>query len=79
MPINPTRHSGLTLVEVLIVVILMGLIAVVAIPRFSMTTNVTLENKLDTHLRSLRRAIEGSSPGLRSAFEPDSQGLRAAS
>ena len=58
MPINPTRHSGLTLVEVLIVVILMGVIAVVAIPRFSMTTNVTLENKLDTHLSSLRRAIE---------------------
>ncbi len=58
MHINPASHSGLTLVEVLIVVILMGVIAVVAIPRFSMTTNMTLENKLDTHLRSLRRAIE---------------------
>ncbi len=58
MHINPASHSGLTLVEVLIVVILMGLMAVVAMPRFSMTTNVTLENKLDTHLSSLRRAIE---------------------
>lgn len=52
------RNKGLTLIEVLIVIILMGIIAAVAVPRFSATTSDALENALDANLGSLRSAIE---------------------
>lgn len=52
------KQQGLTLVEVLIVVVLMGIIAAVAIPRFSTTTQEALENTLDANLASMRNAIE---------------------
>ena len=52
------NQNGLTLIEILIVVVLMGIIAAVAIPRFSTTTQEALENTLDANLASLRNAIE---------------------
>jgi prepilin-type N-terminal cleavage/methylation domain-containing protein len=52
------NQKGLTLIEVLIVIILMGIIAAVAVPRFSNTTTDALENALDANLGSLRSAVE---------------------
>lgn len=52
------NQDGLTLIEILIVVVLMGIIAAVAIPRFSTTTQEALENTLDANLASLRNSIE---------------------
>ncbi|GIX45901.1 MAG: hypothetical protein KatS3mg131_0112 [Candidatus Tectimicrobiota bacterium] len=49
---------GLTLVEILIVVILMGIIAAVAVPRFATTTSEAQLNTLDANLSALRNAIE---------------------
>jgi len=51
-------QKGLTLVEMLIVVILMGIIAAVAIPRFTTATNDALDNTLSANLASLRTVIE---------------------
>lgn len=51
-------HKGLTLVEMLIVVILMGIIAAVAIPRFTTATNDALDNTLNANLASLRTVID---------------------
>jgi prepilin-type N-terminal cleavage/methylation domain-containing protein len=58
--LKPTSHNntGLTLIEILIVVILMGIIAAVAVPRLSTSTNEAQVNTLDTNLSALRNAIE---------------------
>ena len=52
------NQRGLTLVEILIVVILLGIIAAVAVPQFSTTTKDARENTLDSNLAALRNAIE---------------------
>ena len=52
------NQKGLTLIEILIVVILMGIIAAVAVPRFTSATKDAKENTLDTNLGALRTAIE---------------------
>jgi prepilin-type N-terminal cleavage/methylation domain-containing protein len=54
----PPNNTGLTLIEILIVVILMGIIAAVAVPRLSTSTNEAQVNMLDTNLSTLRNAIE---------------------
>lgn len=51
-------QKGLTLVEVLIVVILMGIIAAVAIPRFTTATNDAQDNALNANLATMRTVIE---------------------
>jgi general secretion pathway protein G len=52
------NHKGLTLIEILIVVILMGIIAAVAVPRITPSTQDASTNTLDTNLAALRNAIE---------------------
>ncbi len=52
------NQRGLTLIEILIVVILMGIIAAVAVPRFTSATKDAKENTLDTNVGALRNAIE---------------------
>jgi general secretion pathway protein G len=51
-------RSGLTLVELLIVVIILGVLAAVAIPQFSSSTDDARLATLDTTLSEFRNAIE---------------------
>lgn len=52
------NSTGLTLIEILIVVILMGTIAAVAVPRLSTSSDEAQVSTLDANLSALRYAIE---------------------
>src|SRR5689334_20986294 len=51
------RHSGFTMIEVLIVVVVVGILAAVVVPRFSNASVQAKENTLKTDLRYLRTQI----------------------
>jgi prepilin-type N-terminal cleavage/methylation domain-containing protein len=50
--------NGFTLVEILIVVIILGILAVIVLPAFSDVTRQTRENSLKDNLKDLRTIIE---------------------
>ncbi len=52
------NRSGFTLVELLIVVIILGVLAAVAIPQFTTSTEDARVASLDTNLSQVRNAIE---------------------
>jgi len=52
------RSSGFTLVELLIVVIILGILAAVAIPQFTGSTDDARLSSLDMSLNQLRNAVE---------------------
>lgn len=52
------KEDGFTLVELLIVVIILGILAAVAIPQFGSSTDDAKLSTLDSNLAELRNAIE---------------------
>ncbi len=52
------RGDGFTMVEVLIVVMLLGILAMIVIPRFTDASEQARESALATDLQTLRRQIE---------------------
>ena len=55
--VRPSRLGGFTLVEILIVVIILGILAAVVIPKFSTASVQTRENILRENLRMFRTQI----------------------
>jgi prepilin-type N-terminal cleavage/methylation domain-containing protein len=55
---RPWRQAGFTLVELLIVVIILGVLAAIAIPQFGSNTEEAKVSSLDTSLAELRNAVE---------------------
>lgn len=53
-----TRHSGFTLVEILIVVIILGILAAIVIPQFTNASTDARNNSLTSQLQTLRNQIE---------------------
>jgi len=53
-----TRKKGFTLVEVLLVVVILGLLAMVAIPRFAQSDNDARQNVCDMNVALLNSQIE---------------------
>lgn len=53
-----TRRGGFTLVEILIVVLIIGILAMVVIPRVVAASEQARESALETDLTAIRRAVE---------------------
>ena len=53
----PHNQSGLTLIESLIVVILLGIVAAAAVPRFPSTPASAIHDTLQSNTQTLQRAI----------------------
>lgn len=52
------KHSGFTLIEMLIVVIVLGILAAIIIPQIAVSTDDAKLNTLETNLNGVRNAIE---------------------
>ena len=55
---NPMNRKGFTLIELLIVVVIIGILAAIAIPRFGQTRNQAYVSAMKTDLRNLQTAQE---------------------
>jgi type II secretion system protein G len=52
------RHSGFTLVEILIVVIILGILAAIVIPQFTNASQDARKNSLTSQLQTVRSQLE---------------------
>lgn len=52
------RHSGFTLVEILIVVMILGIIAAIVVPQFATASGDSREKSVQSSLRMVRSQIE---------------------
>jgi general secretion pathway protein G len=55
--VSPARSAGFTLVEILIVVVILGILAMIVVPQFSNASHTARENTLKDDLRYLRMQI----------------------
>lgn len=55
---QPHRQTGFTLVELLIVVVILGILAAVAIPQFNNSTEEARASNLQSNLAILRNSLE---------------------
>lgn len=52
------RRKAFTLVELVIVILILGILAAVAVPKFFVTSNIAVDNGLKTSLATIRDAIQ---------------------
>jgi len=55
---NLKNQAGFTLIEMLVVVIILGILAMIIVPQISVSTDDARLNSLQTNLNSIRSAIE---------------------
>lgn len=55
---NMTSQKGFTLIEILIVVMVLGILAMIIVPQINVSTSDAKESTLATNLTTLRNAIE---------------------
>jgi len=52
------KHTGFTLVEILIVVIILGILAAIVIPQFTQASNDARQSALESDLQTVRSQLE---------------------
>ena len=57
MPLKQNRSRAFTLVEILIVVMILGILAAVVIPRFTTASNEARTNALRSEMQNLRKIV----------------------
>lgn len=71
------KNKGFTLVELVIVILILGILAAVAVPKFFSTSDIAVDNGLRTTLGTIRDAIQlyqaekAELPGQTSNLETD--------
>ncbi len=58
MKLNNSKQAGFTLIEMIIVVLLLGILAMVIIPQITVSTGEARLNTLRTNLNTVRAAVE---------------------
>lgn len=69
-PVFPSRRSAFSLIELVIVVVIMGIVAAIAVPRLSSAADNAASNAVTHDLGALQRAIELYTAGARRGAAP---------